>query len=106
MRSLIGRTPLKHRRPVHMTFGQNEKVELLFDIGYVSFTCRHLHQRIQEHKRSDIGKHPEQKHNLAEKNVKKKTTLSHLPGVFLFLFLFFYIKELKPELTPNRIQSI
>ena len=25
--------------------------------GYVGYTCRHLHQRIEEYKSSEIGKH-------------------------------------------------
>ena len=29
----------------------------LCDVGYVGHTCRHLHQRIEEHKGSMIGQH-------------------------------------------------
>lgn len=35
----------------------------LCDTDYVSYTCRHLdHQRVEEHKRSDIGNRMKQKH--------------------------------------------
>ncbi|CAH3172514.1 unnamed protein product, partial [Porites lobata] len=32
------------------------------DAGYVGYTCRHLHQRIEEHKGSAIGNHLREQH--------------------------------------------
>ena len=34
----------------------------LCDIDYVGFTSRHLHQRVEEHKRSTIGYHVKDEH--------------------------------------------
>ena len=34
----------------------------LFDTDYVGFTCRHLHQRVDEHKRSTISYHVKDEH--------------------------------------------
>ena len=44
----------------------------LCDAGYVGFTRRHLHQRIEEQKNSSsIGKHFHCKHSLAPKDLAK-----------------------------------
>ena len=45
----------------------------LCDAGYVGFTRRHLHQRVEEHKisSSSIGKHFRDKHSLAPKDLTK-----------------------------------
>ena len=45
----------------------------LCDAGYVGFTRRHLHQRVEEHKNSSssIGKHFRDKHFLAPKDLTK-----------------------------------
>ena len=37
----------------------------LCDAGYVGYTCRHLHQQIEEHKGSAIGNHLKEEHNIA-----------------------------------------
>ena len=44
----------------------------LYDAGYVGFTRRHLHQRVQEHKKSTslIGKHFRNKRSLALRDLK------------------------------------
>ena len=34
----------------------------LCDADYVGYTCRHLHQRVEEHKRSVIGNHIREQH--------------------------------------------
>ena len=52
----------------------NQKFEYdLCDAGYASFTCRHLHQRVEEHENSSssIGKHFRDKHSLAPKDLTK-----------------------------------
>ena len=37
--------------------------------GYVSYTCRHLHQRIEEHKVSAIGNHLKEQHDIAPDDI-------------------------------------
>ncbi|KAL9976394.1 hypothetical protein ACROYT_G013692 [Oculina patagonica] len=41
----------------------------LCDAGYVGYTCRHLHQRIEEHKGSAIGKHLKEQHDMAPDDI-------------------------------------
>ena len=36
----------------------------LCDTNYIGYTCRHLHQRVEEHKHSVIGKHFRDAHGL------------------------------------------
>ena len=41
----------------------------LCDAGYVGYTCRHLYQRIEEHKGSAIGNHLREQHNMAPNKI-------------------------------------
>ena len=41
----------------------------LCDAGYVGYTCRHLHQRIEEHKGSAIGNHLKEQHDIAPDDI-------------------------------------
>ncbi|KAL9972227.1 hypothetical protein ACROYT_G018495 [Oculina patagonica] len=41
----------------------------LCDAGYVGYTCRHLHQRIEEHKGSAIGTHLKGQHDMAPDDI-------------------------------------
>ena len=43
----------------------------LCDAGYVGYTCRHLHQRIEEHKGSAIGNHLREQHNMAPNDIAR-----------------------------------
>ena len=71
---------------------------------YVGYTARHLHQRINEHKYPEIGKHLEQhglrKNDLADKqfSVLKKCRSKFDCLIFEMLF----IKELNPELNTQK----
>ena len=76
----------------------------LCDADYVGYTARHLHQCINEHKYSAIGKHLEQhdllKTDLADKqfSVVKKCRTKFDCLIFEMLF----IKELNPELNTQK----
>ena len=41
----------------------------LCDAGYVSYMCRHLHQRIEEHKGSAIRNHPKEQHDMEPEDI-------------------------------------
>ena len=43
----------------------------LCDTNYIGYTCRHLHQRVEEHKHSVIGKHFRDAHGLTPTNLIK-----------------------------------
>ena len=42
------------------------------DTNYIDYTCRHLHQQIEEHKHSVIGKHLRDVHGLTPDNLSRK----------------------------------
>ncbi|KAL9970348.1 hypothetical protein ACROYT_G022705 [Oculina patagonica] len=44
----------------------------LCDADYVGYSCRHLHQRIEEHKGSSIGHHVKEQHGKEPHNIEKK----------------------------------
>ena len=41
----------------------------LCDAGYAGYTCRHLHQRIEEHKGSAIGNHLREQHDMEPEDI-------------------------------------
>ena len=51
----------------------------LCDADYVGYTCRHLFQRIEEHKHSAIGKHLRDAHNQKNKDLQEKFTILEMP---------------------------
>jgi len=75
----------------------------LCDASYVGYTCRHLHQCIEEHKGSVIGDHLRNKHGIEPDNImrsfnilrkcKNKLDVSSLKCCFM--------KELKPALNKQ-----
>ena len=75
----------------------------LCDAGYVGFTRRHLHQRVEEHNNSSssIGKHFRDKHSLAQKDlIKNFSVLKKWTTKFDCLVLeMFFIHELRPTLN-------
>jgi len=42
---------------------------VLCDAGYVSYTCRHLYQRTEEHKGSAIGNHLREQHDMEPEDI-------------------------------------
>ena len=75
----------------------------LCDAGYVGFTRRHLHQRVEEHKNSSssIGKHFRDKHFLAPKDLTKNfSVLMKCTNKFdCLVYEMFFIHELRPTLN-------
>ena len=45
----------------------------LCDTNYIGYTRRHLHQRVEEHKHSVIGKHLKDEHNARPSNLRDGT---------------------------------
>ena len=74
----------------------------LCDAGYVGFTRRHLHQRMDEHRHtsSSIGKHICDKHSSTPKDLTTNfTILKKCNSKFdCLIYEMFFINELKPSL--------
>ena len=74
----------------------------LCDAGYVGFTRRHLHQRVEELKNSSssIGKHFSDKHSLAPKDLTKNfSVLMKCTNKFdCLIYEMFFIQKLRPTL--------
>ena len=70
----------------------------LCDADYVGYTCRHLHQRIDEHKSSVVGEHMVEQHGEDAKNIEKSfKVLRKCRGKYeCLLYEMLFIKELKP----------
>ena len=74
----------------------------LCDAGYVGFTRRHLHQRVDEHRQtsSSIGKHFRDKHSSTPKDLTSNfTILKKCNSKFnCLIYEMFFINELRPSL--------
>ena len=66
----------------------------LCDASYVGFTRRHLHQRIEEHRRTNIGRHVNG-HNLDTKDLSKyfKILKCCMPQLDCLIYEMLYIKS-------------
>ncbi len=75
----------------------------LCDADYIGYTSRHLHQRIDEHRHSAIGKHVKGVHNEdAERIVNCFSVLRKCQGKYdCLLYEMLYIKEHKPSLNTQ-----
>ena len=74
------------------------------DADYVGFTTRHLHQRIQEHRYSAIGKHLINIHGGIDTSSLRShfSILKKCQTKFdCLLYEVFFIKELKPSLSTQ-----
>ena len=77
----------------------------LCDEGYVGYTCRHLHQPIEEHKGSAIGNHLREQHDLEPDDIAQSFRIlrkcQNKFDYLIFEFFFFFIKDLKPTLNKQ-----
>ena len=75
----------------------------LCDANYVGYTTRHLHQRVNEHRHSAIGKHLQTQHG------NNRTKTDHLFKVLkkcnskfdCLVYEMLYIKDIKPSLNTQ-----
>ena len=82
----------------------------LCDAGYVGFTRRHLHQRVEEHKNSSssIGKHFRDKHSSTPKDLTKNFSVlfcTHKFDCLSIALLFFFVGFYCPFTLPNYYTS-
>ena len=54
----------------------------LCDAGYVGYTCRHLHQRTEEHKGSVIGNHLREQHDMESEDIAEFSNLRECQNKF------------------------
>ena len=75
----------------------------LCNLGYVGYTCRHLHQRIEEKKGSAIGTHLREQHNMAPNDIlgSFKILRKGQNKFDCLIFEMLFIKELKPSLNKQ-----
>ena len=75
----------------------------LCDADYVGFLSRHLHQRVEEHKRSVIGNHVREQHGNEPCEIAKNfRVLKKCSSKFdCLIFEMFFIRDLKPQLNKQ-----
>ena len=81
----------------------------LCDAGYVGYTRRHLHQRVDEHKNasSSIGKHFCVEHSYVPNDLTRNfTILKKCKSKFdCLIYEMFLINELRPSVNVVRLNS-
>ena len=77
----------------------------LCDAGYAGYTCRHLPQRIEEHKGSAIGNHVREQYDIEPENIAQSFRIlrkcQNKYDCLTFEIFFFFIKELKSSLNKQ-----
>ena len=72
------------------------------DADYVGYTCRHLHQRIEEHKGSMIGQHMiEHGENTARVDGCFKVLKKCRSKFECLLFEMLFIKDIQPSMNKQ-----
>ena len=77
------------------------------DTNYIGYTCRHLHQRVEEHKHSVIGKHLRHVHGLTPDNlIENFEVLKKCRGKLeCLIYEMLWIKSKRPKLN-TQVDSI
>ena len=74
----------------------------LCDADYVGYTSRHLHQRVDEHKRSVIVNHVREQHGNEPCEIAKNfRVLREVLEQVCLIFKVFLIRDLKPKLNKQ-----
>ena len=75
----------------------------LCDKNYIRYTLRHLHQRVEEHKHSVIGKHLKDEHNVRPSNLRENFTILNKCRSRLecLIFEMLYIRKKRPKLNTQ-----
>ena len=75
----------------------------LCDADYVGYSCRHLHQRFEEHKGSAIGRHIKEQHGKEPDNIEKnfKILRKCQSKLDCLNFEMLFIRLLKPKLNKQ-----
>ena len=75
----------------------------LCDTDYIGYTRRHLHQRVEEHKHSVIGKHLKDEHNLNPSNLREKFKILKKCRSKLecLIFEMLFIQKKRPKLNTQ-----
>lgn len=73
------------------------------DADYIGYTTRHLHQRIEEHKASVIGKHLKEAHSVASTSLEEMfSVLKKCRGKMdCLIHEMLFIREQKPKLNTQ-----
>ena len=75
----------------------------LCDTNYIGYTCHHLHQRVEEHKHSVIGKHFRDAHGLIPTNLIKnfKVLKKCRSKLDCLIYEMLWIKNKGPKLNKQ-----
>ena len=75
----------------------------LCDADYVGFTSRHLHQRVEEHKRSTLGNHMKDEHGKDPDTITSnfKILKKCQSKLDCLIFETLFIRDLKPKLNKQ-----
>ena len=75
----------------------------LCDTNYIGYTRRHLHQRVEEHKHSVIGKHLKDEHNVRPSSLRENFTIPKKCRSKLecLIFEMLYIRKKRPKLNTQ-----
>ena len=98
LRATEEKTPLINQQSVVYEF-----ICDLCDTNYIGYTCRHLHQRVEEHKHSVIGKHFRDAHDLTPTNLIKnfKVLKKCRSKLDCLIYEMLWIKNKGPKLNTQ-----